>query len=178
VQKPLESAANCLVLIDFDKFTELSDPVLSTQDMALYGTLCALGSFSREDLKAKVIRFPAVQLCDTLNQLIDNRSFQNFLQTSSQVKSLVNCFFNCRSLVSHIQHISHWRVRRYPELMKQLNALTLNWLQYDPHVGVQASVMIEIIRAAAMIQYVDPYLTVVLPKMSAAFDCTVLSTLL
>lgn len=47
------------------------DGVVAPEDIAVYGGLCALATFSREEMKRKVL---------------DNTSFKNFLDLVPQVK--------------------------------------------------------------------------------------------
>jgi len=55
--------------------------VASSQDVALYGGLCALASFDRAELKAKVIESP---------------TFRTFLELYPQVREAVNDFYHSR----------------------------------------------------------------------------------
>ncbi|XP_057757058.1 COP9 signalosome complex subunit 1-like [Arachis stenosperma] len=53
--------------------------VIAPQDVATYGGLCALASFDRTELKAKVI---------------DNINFRNFLELVPEVRELINDFYS------------------------------------------------------------------------------------
>ncbi|XP_057454527.1 COP9 signalosome complex subunit 1 [Lotus japonicus] len=53
--------------------------VIAPQDVATYGGLCALATFDRAELKAKVI---------------DNSNFRNFLELVPEVRELVNDFYS------------------------------------------------------------------------------------
>jgi len=55
--------------------------VLSPQDVAVYGGLCALASFDRAELKAKVV---------------DNTNFRIFLELVPEVRELTHDFYNSR----------------------------------------------------------------------------------
>jgi len=55
--------------------------IVSPQDVATYGALCALASFDRAELKAKVI---------------DNTNFRSFLELVPEVRELVHDFYNSR----------------------------------------------------------------------------------
>eukprot|EP00238_Polyblepharides_amylifera_P015908 CAMPEP_0196584436 /NCGR_PEP_ID=MMETSP1081-20130531/47059_1 /TAXON_ID=36882 /ORGANISM="Pyramimonas amylifera, Strain CCMP720" /LENGTH=415 /DNA_ID=CAMNT_0041905639 /DNA_START=73 /DNA_END=1320 /DNA_ORIENTATION=- len=64
--------------------TELSgaySDVISSQDIALYGGLCALASFDRSELKEKVI---------------DNSMFRNYLELVPEVRELISDFYAAR----------------------------------------------------------------------------------
>jgi len=53
--------------------------IVSPQDVATYGALCALASFDRAELKAKVI---------------DNTNFRSFLELVPEVREIVHDFYN------------------------------------------------------------------------------------
>jgi len=55
--------------------------ILSPQDVATYGALCALASFDRCEIKAKVL---------------DNSNFRNFLELVPEVRELIRDFYNSR----------------------------------------------------------------------------------
>ncbi|XP_045799037.1 COP9 signalosome complex subunit 1-like [Trifolium pratense] len=55
--------------------------VISSQDVAMYGGLCALATFDRAELKSKVI---------------DNTVFRNFLELVPEVRELINDFYSSR----------------------------------------------------------------------------------
>jgi len=55
--------------------------VISCQDIAVYGTLCALAQFDRAELKKRVL---------------DNLSFRNFLELTPEVRELINDFYTSR----------------------------------------------------------------------------------
>jgi COP9 signalosome complex subunit 1 len=55
--------------------------VLSTQDVGIYGGMCALAQFDRNELKRHVI---------------SNPRFKSFLDQTPELQALVNAFYNCR----------------------------------------------------------------------------------
>ncbi|CAM9194326.1 unnamed protein product [Ectocarpus sp. 6 AP-2014] len=57
------------------------DGVVAPEDIAVYGGLCALATFSREEMRQRVL---------------DNASFKNFLDLVPQVRELTNDFANSR----------------------------------------------------------------------------------
>ncbi|CAN0076088.1 unnamed protein product, partial [Hapterophycus canaliculatus] len=57
------------------------DGVVAPEDMAVYGGLCALATFSRDEMKRRVL---------------ENASFKNFLDLVPQVRELTNDFANSR----------------------------------------------------------------------------------
>ncbi|KAG8073169.1 hypothetical protein GUJ93_ZPchr0006g46247 [Zizania palustris] len=66
--------------------------VITPQDVAVYGALCALASFDRSDLKSKVI---------------DNINFRNFMELMPEVRELVNDFYSSRygSCLEHLEKL-------------------------------------------------------------------------
>jgi len=66
------------------KFTEtttlLNNNIVAPQDVAVYGGLCALSSFDRQDLK----------------KVIDNVSFRNFLELVPDMRELIEDFYSSR----------------------------------------------------------------------------------
>lgn len=60
---------------DIGDFSE----VIASHDIAIYGGLCALASFDRQELKKKVI---------------DNISFSSFLEQAHEVRELINDFYS------------------------------------------------------------------------------------
>ncbi|CAN0409720.1 unnamed protein product, partial [Laminaria digitata] len=57
------------------------DGVVAPEDIAVYGGMCALATFTRGEMKRKVL---------------DNSSFKNFLDLVPQVRELMNDFANSR----------------------------------------------------------------------------------
>ncbi|CAJ0916573.1 5705_t:CDS:10 [Entrophospora sp. SA101] len=58
--------------------------VISPNDIAVYGGLCALASFERAELKSKVI---------------DNTEFKQFLELEPHIRELINSFYNSKYAV-------------------------------------------------------------------------------
>lgn len=75
--KKYKAAAKKFVEVHFDMGSEYAD-VISPQDVAVYGALCALASFTRQELKQRVL---------------DNVMFRNFLELVPEVRELINDFY-------------------------------------------------------------------------------------
>mmetsp|Transcript_29356 Transcript_29356/g.56342 ORF Transcript_29356/g.56342 Transcript_29356/m.56342 type:complete len:415 (-) Transcript_29356:242-1486(-) len=75
--KKYTMAARKFVEVNAELGTNYRD-VISPQDVAVYGGLCALASFDRAELKAKVI---------------DNTIFRNFLELVPEVRELIHDFY-------------------------------------------------------------------------------------
>jgi len=78
--KKYRMAARKLIETTIDLNNNFTD-VLASQDVAMYGGLCALATFDRSDLKKKVI---------------DNTSFRNFLELTPQLREIINDFYSSR----------------------------------------------------------------------------------
>ena len=78
--KKYKQAARKFVEAGTELGSSFSD-VISAQDVAVYGSLCALASFDRADLKSK---------------LIENSSFRSFVELVPQVRELVSDFYASR----------------------------------------------------------------------------------
>ncbi|EFA79052.1 COP9 signalosome complex subunit 1 [Heterostelium album PN500] len=73
-------AAKKFIEAPFDNSGNLSD-MISPQDIAVYGGLCALATFDRAELKKKVIDHPV---------------FRNYLELVPEIRELINDFYNSK----------------------------------------------------------------------------------
>lgn len=72
----------------------MQQQVISPNDIAVYGGLCALASFDRSELKSKVI---------------DNAEFKQFLELEPHIRELIHGFYNSKySVVLDI--LDKWKV--------------------------------------------------------------------
>ncbi|XP_055334015.1 COP9 signalosome complex subunit 1-like isoform X2 [Paramacrobiotus metropolitanus] len=55
--------------------------VLTGRDIAIYGSLCAIATYNRQDLRDKVV---------------NNKSFKSFLETAPEIRRLVEVFYNSK----------------------------------------------------------------------------------
>jgi len=91
----------------------LSSQVLSPQDVAIFGGLCALAVFDRSELKSKVFLLYGLgfflhhPLTLFSAQVLDNASFKNFLELVPQVRELITDFYNSRyaSCLNYLQQL-------------------------------------------------------------------------
>lgn len=86
--KKYKLAARKFVEVSAELGTSYSD-VISPHDVAVYGTLCALATFDRQELKSRVIT---------------NIGFREFLELVPEVRELLYDFYNSRyaSCLSHL----------------------------------------------------------------------------
>jgi len=86
-------AARKFLETDFELGNNFTD-VLSSRDVAIYGGLCALATFDRQELKRKVL---------------DNQVFKNFLELVPQVRGLLNDFYGSRyaSCLNYLEQLKN-----------------------------------------------------------------------
>ncbi|KAJ5731418.1 COP9 signalosome subunit 1 [Penicillium malachiteum] len=77
----LDAANTFLSLDPTGVLEETFDEVISANDVAVYGGLCALASMTREDLKRRVL---------------DNKYFRNFLELEPHIRRAIKCFWEAR----------------------------------------------------------------------------------
>ena len=107
--------------------------IISPQDVAIFGGLCALAMFDRAELKTKVRRPPmllfarlafspthpsCLSVCPNSHQVLDNTAFKNFLELVPQVRELIADFYNSRyaSCLNYLQQLRVCRLFRYLSL--------------------------------------------------------------
>ncbi|KAJ0008483.1 hypothetical protein Pint_29035 [Pistacia integerrima] len=117
--------------------------VIASQDVATYGGLCALASFDRAELKA-------------CSKVIDNVSFQNFLELVPEVRELINDFYSCH----------------YGSCLDYLGNLKANLL-LDIHLHDHVETLYDQIRNKALIQYTHPFVSVDLQIMANVFKTSI-----
>jgi len=132
-----------------NKFTEIPTEiatsyasVCSAKDVATYGTLCALASFDRKDLRELIL---------------DNKksAFRAHLEAASDVREMVQDFYNSK----------------YTSCFTALESMR-DALALDLHLGSHVDTLYKKIRERALIQYVEPYISVDLRIMAKAFNTT------
>jgi len=86
-------AARKFLETDFELGSNFSD-VISARDVAIYGGLCALATFDRQELKRKVL---------------DNHVFKNFLELIPQVRELLQDFYGSRyaSCLNYLEQLKN-----------------------------------------------------------------------
>ena len=88
-----DQAARSFLLCNFDHFNNDASEFLSVNNVAVYGALCALASFSREQL---------------LRQVIQSTTFKLFLETEPQLREILSKFYdskyaNCLSILDSLK---------------------------------------------------------------------------
>ena len=78
--EPYVHAANALMNVSFE-MNNTFNGVLSANDVAIYGTLCALASYSRQELRTKVM---------------SNSGFKSYLELEPQMREMIDTFYESK----------------------------------------------------------------------------------
>lgn len=123
-------------------FQKSLSEVMSVEDIAIYGSLCALATMSRKELKTEVI---------------DNAAFHNILETMPEMRDLVHDFY----------------MTKYSSCLKYL-AKMQGEFDLDLYLGAgHCARLYKMIRTRALIQYIEPFVTVDLKRMAQNFNRSV-----
>lgn len=116
--------------------------VCTAKDVATYGTLCALASFDREELRSV--------LSNTRTG-----AFRAHLEAAADLREVLHNFYNSK----------------YTACFSTLDNVR-STLALDIHLGAHIDALYECIRDRALIQYVKPYVTVDLTRAADSFSAT------
>ncbi|KAI9253923.1 26S proteasome subunit RPN7-domain-containing protein [Phascolomyces articulosus] len=78
--EPYNKAADALMGVSFE-MNNTFNGVLSANDVAIYGTLCALASYSRQQLRTKVM---------------SNSAFKSYLELEPQMREMIETFYDSK----------------------------------------------------------------------------------
>jgi COP9 signalosome complex subunit 1 len=124
--------------------------IISIEDVAVYGSLCALAEFSREELK--------ILLSD----------FHTFLEVVPNVRKMLT-FFTTSNYAGSLEILQVFKVGFACSSYLHLQ----NDLQLDIHMHDHVDRLYTRIRNKALKEYFQPYSSVDLEKMAKAFKTTV-----
>uniref|UniRef100_A0A8C4LHK4 COP9 signalosome complex subunit 1 n=1 Tax=Equus asinus TaxID=9793 RepID=A0A8C4LHK4_EQUAS len=153
-----KQAAKCFLLASFDHcdFPEL----LSPSNVAVYGGLCALATFDRQELQRNVISSRVgrqVGRCRASSKECGIcSSFKLFLELEPQVRDIIFKFYESK----------------YASCLKMLDEMKDNLL-LDMYLAPHVRTLYTQIRNRALIQYFSPYVSADMRKMAMAFNTTV-----
>ncbi|XP_070415731.1 COP9 signalosome complex subunit 1 isoform X3 [Equus przewalskii] len=160
-----KQAAKCFLLASFDHcdFPEL----LSPSNVAVYGGLCALATFDRQELQRNVISSRCMEgrgagpcslfLCGASSKECGIcSSFKLFLELEPQVRDIIFKFYESK----------------YASCLKMLDEMKDNLL-LDMYLAPHVRTLYTQIRNRALIQYFSPYVSADMRKMAMAFNTTV-----
>ncbi|KAI9495777.1 26S proteasome subunit RPN7-domain-containing protein [Zychaea mexicana] len=78
--EPYVHAANAFMGVSFE-MNNTFNAVLSANDVAMYGTLCALASYSRQELR---------------NKVLSNSAFKSYLELEPHMREMIDTFYNSK----------------------------------------------------------------------------------
>nr|XP_021522044.1 COP9 signalosome complex subunit 1 isoform X5 [Aotus nancymaae] len=160
-----KQAAKCFLLASFDHcdFPEL----LSPSNVAVYGGLCALATFDRQELQRNVI---------------SSSSFKLFLELEPQVRDIIFKFYESK-YASCLKMLDEMKVgpslgggetgSRLASCPGSDQPLPQDNLLLDMYLAPHVRTLYTQIRNRALIQYFSPYVSADMHRMAAAFNTTV-----
>ncbi|KAF8153316.1 26S proteasome subunit RPN7-domain-containing protein [Crassisporium funariophilum] len=109
-------------------------------DIAIYGTLCALATFQRADIKRRVL---------------ENSIFGAYIEQEPYIRELIEAYMNS-NFKTVLELLSRYSTRHY----------------VDVHLHSHVHDLTNLIRNWAVVLYFQPFATIKLERMSAAFGWT------
>ena len=138
------------------------DQVIAPGDIAIYGTLCALSSLPRSALKA---------------QLLENSVFGLYIEQEPYVRELIEAYMgsNFKTVLELLSRYSvcHKKTSLFINLCLILIYTNQTRHQIDIHLAPHVLDLTNLIRNWAVVLYFQPFATIRLDRMSAAFGWTV-----
>ncbi len=140
--------------------------IVSVGDIAVYATLCALATLGRSELKARVIESEGLAgEGDGMKELLDAWMTSNF----RAVLGLLDKYSVSARSVTLCTVVSF--------VISRLTIMRFAWSQarylLDPLLGPHVGNLTALIRSRAVVLYFQPFATIRLERMSAAFGWTV-----
>ena len=134
--------------------------LVAPADIAIYGTLCALSSYSRTAIKA---------------QILENSVFGAYVEQEPYVRELLESYMGNRFKLM-LETLERYSVRSTLPLVS-LTVLIRRYVQtrhaLDLHIGGHLTNITNLIRSRALVQYFQPFASIKLERMSSAFGWTV-----
>ncbi|KAH9474510.1 COP9 signalosome complex subunit 1 [Psilocybe cubensis] len=115
--------------------------LIAPGDIAIYGTLCALATFPRSTIKARVL---------------ENVTFSAYIEQEPYIRELIEAYMNSN-------------FKTVLELLNRYSTRHGIDIHLSPHINDLATA----IRNRALVLYFQPFATIKLERMSAAFGWTV-----
>ncbi|EDR00055.1 uncharacterized protein LACBIDRAFT_144193, partial [Laccaria bicolor S238N-H82] len=141
-QANYEKAAQCFLKLSAAKdLGDWAGKLIAPGDIAIFGTLCALASFSRSAIKSRVL---------------ENSIFGAYIEQEPYIRELIEAYMNS-NFKTVLELLSRYSTRHYVDI------------HLCPHVHD----LTNLIRNWAMVLYFQPFATIKLERMSAAFGWTV-----
>jgi COP9 signalosome complex subunit 1 len=128
-------------------------------DIAIYGTLCALATFQRSAIKSKIL---------------ENSVFGSYMEQEPYMRELIEAYMNSNFKVV-LELLSRYSVRSfcYSCLTSSLCFVFQTRHYIDVHLSTHVHDLMDLIRNWAVVLYFQPFATIKLDRMSAAFGWTI-----
>ena len=130
-------------------------------DIAIYGTLCALATFQRSAIKSKIL---------------ENSIFGSYIEQEPYMRELIEAYMNSNFKVV-LELLSRYSVCSfcYSSLSHRLDILFFFQTRHhiDIHLSPHVHDLMNLIRNSAVVLYFQPFATIKLDRMSAAFGWTI-----
>ena len=132
-------------------------------DIAIYGTLCALATFQRSAIKSRIL---------------ENSIFGSYIEQEPYMRELIEAYMNSNFKVV-LELLSRYSVRFFCFLLTSFH-LYLDFFflfqtrhYIDVHLSSHVHDLTNLIRNWAVVLYFQPFATIKLDRMSAAFGWTI-----
>jgi COP9 signalosome complex subunit 1 len=129
--------------------------LIAPGDVAVYGTLCALASFPRSAIKSKIL---------------ENSAFAVFIEQEPYIRELVASFMSS-NFKNVLEILDRYSVKHFvldvSIALAYYGVKTRHYL--DIHLFCHVNELMNSIRNSAVILYFQPFATIKLERMSAAF---------
>ena len=131
--------------------------LISPNNVAIYGGLTALATFDRAELH---------------KQVISSAQFKLFLELEPQLREVIQCFYDSRSVTVTGLESGNQLLLRYGQCLKLLGEMKDN-LMLDMYLAPHINSLFSMIRNRGLVQYFSPYSSADLNKMATSFNTTV-----
>ena len=132
-------------------------------DIAIYGTLCALATFQRSTIKSKIL---------------ENSIFGSYIEQEPYMRELIEAYMNSNFKVV-LELLSRYSVRLFCycfpfSLLRRFVVFVFQTRHsIDVHLSPHVHDLMNLIRNWAVVLYFQPFATIKLDRMSAAFGWTI-----
>lgn len=130
-------------------------------DIAIYGTLCALATFQRSAIKS---------------QILENSVFGSYIEQEPYIRELIEAYMNSNFKIV-LELLSRYSVCCF--CATPLTFILFFFLFFqtrhsiDVHLSSHVHDLTNLIRNSAVVLYFQPFTTIKLDRMSAAFGWTI-----
>ncbi|KDR76888.1 hypothetical protein GALMADRAFT_245996 [Galerina marginata CBS 339.88] len=137
-----EKAAHSFLKIGPTKdLGEWAGKLIAPGDIAIYGTLCALATFSRSAVKSRIL---------------ENSIFGAYIEQEQYIRELIEAYMNS-NFKTVLELLNRYSTRHYADI----------------HISQHVHDLTSLIRNSAVVLYFQPFASIKLDRMSAAFGWTI-----